>query len=74
MENWTGTAVGIMHCHKIKQRDLAAVIGWTHQYLCQVLSGKVAPAGAEQKVMSAINSMIENRVTQELSRKQDNRR
>jgi transcriptional regulator with XRE-family HTH domain len=57
-EKWTGNVVAILHCNRIKQKELAEKIGWTKQYLCQVLNGKVQPAGAEEKVMSAINELL----------------
>ncbi len=57
-EKWTGDVVAILHCNHIKQKDLAEKIGWTRQYLCQVLSGKVQPAGAEEKVVAAINELL----------------
>lgn len=57
-EKWTGEVIATLHLNRIKQKELAKKIGWTQQYLCLVLNGKVQPAGAEEKVVSAINELL----------------
>lgn len=58
MENWIAEAVGKMHIHKIQQRDVAAHLGFTEEYLSMILNGKRTPKKAEQRVMSAIDDLI----------------
>lgn len=58
MEHWIAEAVGKMHIHKIQQRDVAAYLGITEEYLSMILNGKRAPKKAEMRIMTAIDDLI----------------
>lgn len=58
---WTGDVVGEMHRKRITAKNLAEEIGWNPKYLSQVLNGHETPKGAEEKVKSALNRIIERR-------------
>ncbi len=60
---WTAEIVGQMHIHNITQRDLAAEIGCTREYVNIVLNGRRTPAGAEEKMRTALQSVISKKST-----------
>lgn len=40
MDKWIGDVVGLMHLHKITQKDLASYLGVTNEYISMILNGK----------------------------------
>lgn len=60
-EQWTATAIGMMHTHHITGGALADYMGIRREYLSQILNGKRTPKDAERKVMEAINALVEER-------------
>lgn len=61
VEAWTGSIVGLLHTHKIKQTELAQEMGVTAQYLSMVLNGKKSPKGIKDRMEAAIHSIVERR-------------
>lgn len=61
MDNWIGEAVGKMHLHKVKQEEVAEKMGIRRDYFNKIINGKEAPKGVEERVNSAIDSIIEKR-------------
>lgn len=62
LAQWTGEVKGILHTHQINDKQLAERIGWNKKYLSAVLNCKRNPKGAEQKVKTALNEIINNSV------------
>lgn len=54
---WTAEIVGKMHLYGIRGGQLAKQLGWTRQYLSQVLNSKRNVASAEQKVREALETL-----------------
>lgn len=61
LEFWTASAVGLMHLHKITQKELANHIGVTDDYISMILNGKKTPKGAEERISNAIDEIIKLR-------------
>lgn len=61
VEAWTGSIVGLLHTHKIKQTELAREMGVTAQYVSMVLNGKKNPKDAKERMEAAINAIVERR-------------
>ena len=61
MEHWIAAAVGKMHVNKITQTQLADEMGVTNDYVWMILNGKKSPKGIEQRVMTAIDSILDKR-------------
>jgi hypothetical protein len=59
--SWTGDVVAKLHIHDITQRQLAAHMGISFRYLCGILAGKLTPPNAEQRIITALNELIEER-------------
>ncbi len=59
--DWTGEACKLMHIHDIKAADVTELLNWSTPYFSDVINGKKTPAGAEEKVMGAINAIIAER-------------
>ena len=55
---WTGAIVGEMHNNGITVKALAAEMGWNEKYLSTVLNSAEPPKKAEEKVRTALNSLI----------------
>ena len=55
---WTGDVVGEMHNNGITVKALAAAIGWHEKYLSTVLNSAEPPRKAEEKVRTALESLI----------------
>lgn len=58
---WTGNACKVMHINGIGKGEIADKLGWTTPYFSDVINGKKTPAGAEERVMGAINAIIAER-------------
>lgn len=56
-ELWTSEIIAEMHLHRIKQKELAEVLGWTPEYVNMVLNGKRNPSGAYEKMVEAIRKI-----------------
>lgn len=60
-KEWTGRIVGLLHTHRITQTELAAELGLTAQYISMVLNGKKTSRGIEERMVDAINAIVERR-------------
>lgn len=58
---WTADVVGLMHLNGITAKQLAKSIGWNPKYLSQILNGRAASKCAEEKVRSALRTLVEHR-------------
>lgn len=58
MEKWIAKAVGLMHIHRITQKQLAVKLGYTREYVGKILNGKISPPNIKERVMTAINELI----------------
>lgn len=61
VEAWTGSIVGLLHTHKIKQTELAQEMGVTAQYVSMVLNGKKNPKDIKERMEAAIHTIVERR-------------
>lgn len=61
MQEWTGTAVGLMHIHGITQGQVGDKMGVTGDYINMILNCKKTPKNAKERVMTAINEIIKER-------------
>lgn len=61
MEEWIGAAVGKMHINGISQGQVAEKLGVRGDYLNKILNGKENPYKAEERIMAAINEIIEEK-------------
>ena len=64
LAQWICVFVGKKHNHKVKNRELAAELGVTEEYVSMVLNGHRDPAGAEEKFTAALNRIIQRRTEQ----------
>ena len=55
---WTGEIVGEMHLYGITGKVLVAELDWNPKYLSQVLNSPNPPEKAEDKIRSALKSLI----------------
>lgn len=55
---WTAEIIGKMHLNGVTAKQLAAKVGWHPKYLSRVINGHSMPAGAENKVRSALDELI----------------
>ncbi len=58
MEHWIAVAVGKMHINKIQQKDVAAKMGVTEEYISMILNGKKKPKNAEARILAALDDLI----------------
>ena len=58
---WTGSIVGEMHLYGITVVELAAEMDRNPKYLSTILNSSDPPKGAEAKVRSALNRLIERK-------------
>lgn len=58
---WTGGIVGEMHLNGITGKTLAAELGWNAKYLSQILNSPNPPKGAQQKITTALNNIIQRK-------------
>ena len=68
---WTAEAVGLMHLHGIKAKEVAQRAGCSSSYLSMLLTGQETPPGGRDRVMTAIHQLIIAKVAQEQSHKTD---
>lgn len=57
-EKWTGNLIGKMHNNGIKQKDLAAKLGFTNAYTGMILRGERKPPQIQLKMETAVNEII----------------
>ena len=58
-EQWTAEIVAQLHLHRITRRELADELGVTAQYVTMVLNGYKTSAGMEERMMKAIENIVE---------------
>lgn len=58
LEKWIGDIVGKMHGNKISKTELADHMGVTREYVSMILNGHRCPAGAEDRMTTAVNELI----------------
>ena len=51
---WTGEVVAALHTSKISQKELAAKMGVTVEYVSMLLNGKKTASGMRERMMTAI--------------------
>ena len=61
MEKWIGEAVAKMHLYKIKQEEVARRVGVRREHINKILSGNIRPKNAEQRIVTAIDEIINER-------------
>lgn len=59
LAQWTGDIVGRMHRHRVTITQLAQAMGVSREYLSMILNGHRAPQGIEERMRSALDSLIE---------------
>ena len=55
---WTADLLGEMHMAGVTAKQLAAEVGWNPKYLSVVLNGHKEPKGAENKLRSALDQLV----------------
>lgn len=60
-EKWTGSLIGDMHTERVTQKELAAELCCTNEYVCMVLNGKKTPKGGEDRFRAAFRNIVERR-------------
>lgn len=61
LAQWMESFFGKKRAYKIKDAEIAAEIGWHPKYLSAVLNGHRSPKGAEEKLTSALDRIIEQK-------------
>ena len=61
LAHWIGEIVGQMHKFGISNKQLAAHMGVTPEYISMVLNGHREPAGIEGRLRTAIDEIAENK-------------
>ena len=57
-KEWTGVLVGLMHCNRITNIQLADKLGVTYQYVSMILNGHRNPPDAEARFREAVAEII----------------
>ena len=60
---WTGEVLGEMHLNDISAQELAEKIGIHPKYLSAIMNGHREPKGAEEKVRTALDELIQEKRT-----------
>ena len=68
MDNWIAEAVGKMHVNKITQKELAKKMSVTNDYVSMILLEKKKPKNAEERILKAIDEIIEERCNTSVSK------
>lgn len=63
LAQWMTDLFGKMRANKIKDSELAEEVGWHPKYLSAVLNGHKSPKGAEMKLTSALERILEQRAS-----------
>ena len=61
LAHWIGEIVGLMHKYGISQKQLAAHIELTPEYISMVLNGHRVPAGIEDRLRKAIDEIANDK-------------
>ena len=61
LAHWIGEIVGLMHKYRISNKQIAAHLGVTPEYISMVLNGHREPDGIEDRLRNAIDEIVENR-------------
>lgn len=61
MEKWIANVVGKMHLNKVTQTELANKLGIRREYLNKILNGAETPANAKERIIKALNEIIESK-------------
>lgn len=59
MNDWHAEAVGKMHINKITNIELAKYLGVSIPYISEILNDKKSPKGIKERILSAIDAIIE---------------
>ena len=57
LAHWIGEIAGMMHKHGISNKQLAAHLGVTPEYISLILNGHREPAGVESRLRKAIDEI-----------------
>lgn len=60
-DRWTGEIIASLHINKIKQKELAKEMDLTEEYISMLLCGKKSSVGMEERMKSAIESIVGRR-------------
>lgn len=60
LAHWIAEIVGLMHKHGISNKQLAAHLGVTPEYISMVLNGHREPTGIEGRLRKAIDEITNN--------------
>ncbi len=60
-ERWTGEVMKELHLNRLTCKDLARKMEIREGYLSEILNGKRSPKRAEERVMAALQELIEER-------------
>ena len=61
MEKWIADVVGIMHINKITNKDIAAKMHVTAEYVSMLLNEKKITKTAEHDIREAIDAILSDR-------------
>jgi plasmid maintenance system antidote protein VapI len=60
LAHWIGDVVGLMHKFGISNKQLAAHMDVTPEYISMVLNGHREPSGIEARIRNAIDEITKN--------------
>ena len=60
-QKWRVAFFGKKYAYAVKDKEIAREIGWHPKYLSAVLNGHREPRGAEEKLIAALERVIERR-------------
>ena len=55
---WTADVIGELHVHGMRQKDLAAHLGYHPKYVSAIINGHKTPKNAEAKFRAALDELI----------------
>lgn len=61
LAHWIGEIVGLMHKYGIPNKQLAAHLGVTPEYISMVLNGHREPAGIEDRLRKAVDEIAKQK-------------
>lgn len=61
LAQWIGDFVGRMHRYKITTTEVSQEMNVTREYVSMILNGHREPAGIEQRMNDALDSLVEKR-------------